>query len=219
MRVTVPDFAQIVSVQRPTIYKMIQRGNLLVGEDKLIDLDCPLTQKYLKKKGINTGAIQDKQVDIKEIKKSKAQIDQGRYPGKKPTHTIVNIKKEMADTKLAAKKQAELRAEFPGLPDKMALEYVKLEIDLEIKMLELEKRKGALIDRQRTVNFLFAHLDVLHKKLLHLPNQVASRILAIATSSDEGAKQAIVSLLVSSISKSLKDTRNLVIKTDQDLQE
>ena len=221
MKIKKIEFSRLVGVSHPAIYQYVKKGILTETVEGFIDTDCPLAQKYMRKRGIDPENF-SQNVSREPVKQLTSLFPKKTKEADKPKKVLksyTQIKKEQKEIIDVEKQTQEAAEDYSKYGPKHALELAKLEVDLEIKKLELKKKQGELIDRERTVSFLFMHLEVLHKQLLHLPSQLVERIIALVRSDKVSTKKDVVEYMVNNISKSLKDAKDLVTKTDIELQD
>jgi hypothetical protein len=223
-----------VGVSRQAIAKAIKSGALKYSKDKLIDLDCATTKKYLKTAGKSGRGKKKTENKAEELKKilhpdEREKIDSLAKTAPQLIDPLLKSAKEQLKKQQPKKQKrspaaatAAEETDYPGYGengsedrgedyqgdafDKIRLECEKKRFEIQKLQIDNDKKRGELIDR-KLVRVIFSKIyNIDANQFLQLKDVLTSKISSILGVDDSKKKMKITSV----IDKELYKTQNYI---------
>ena len=219
MEVKAAEFARMAGVSRMAISGKIKNGTLILNSGGKLDTDNPLNRAYLDKhREKQKAALQAKELE-RTFSQAAEEIE------KQPSSTTLSLperntkedlKQVSAQNKAASMLNMTIGDLIKHYGDVKGIgDYAKILRDLtaaDEREQKTQERRMLQIPKDFVVARLFSFVDQLMNKLLDVPEAVSDQVIALALSSDEGARrQEVINVLSDNLTRCIAGCKEHII--------
>ena len=210
MQIKAAELARMYCTNRALISRATTSGKLIRDEMGLYDFENKKNKKFLHRLYLQNQKKIDKAGGLPHLEdeyKNKSNAAPGTNGVDLPDDFDIN---NYSSTMLINK--------FGTALARHIVELEKNRADALKKTQEHKMKAGELIERETVAVQLFHYLEILNKKLLSHPEQVADRMIAVMKSKGKNKKNKVVELMGSYITRSISDTKKEMKKRFKQIQ-